>query len=521
MKGFFSYKRFLFFSVIFCCTVLFSTSHTGVRADNNKLMKPGVGHNPPWNVSTPEEQGLDSSLLLKMLQKIQADNYNIRSIIIIRNHRLVLESYIHPYTRDIPHNTKSASKSMISALTGIALEKKWLDSPGQTISSLLPQCFKDTADAQKKQITLRHLMTMTSGLNIQEQGPDANKIFSSPEPVNTMFQFPMAAKPGEKFNYLTPSMIVMSKILSKTSGKTVKQLADEHLFKPLGINDVQWKKDAAGNDFTDAVLTPIEMAKFGVTILDKGKWQGKQIIPAKWVKESTKLHVKTGEQDLGDYGYWWWAKSEPQMTMALGWGGQGIYIIPGSNMVVVTTGANLGESLQLVHQFIIPSVKSKKPLPPNPKTTAALNKITSQLKKGTTAVKPVKPHPAISKKINGKPYAIPPNNLGLLGMTFHFTEKTCHLSVKHERGIFKRMEVGLDNVYRVSHARPWGEWAIHDKTALKGHWKTDDTFFLDVHPVGRPEQALMTIQFKGEDLNITVELAGTGIKFPLKGKIRK
>lgn len=521
----FAKKKVVFLTLVLCIGLFSCTGNTQkATGHHDDLKQPNQKTGTYPEAAAPEEQGIDSGILLKMMQKVKKEQYHIRSIIMIRNHKLVFESYIFPYNRDIPHNTKSASKSIISALVGIALREKWIESTDRTVYSYLPQYFQQPIDPMKKQITLRHLLTMTSGLKINEQTQDTNKIFSSPNPTKTMFEFPMAENPGEKFNYLTPIMNVMSLILTETSGKDLKVLADTYLFAPLGIKDVQWKIDPMGNYFTDAVLTPMEMAKFGMLFLDKGKWNGKQVVPGEWVEESTKTHVKTMNKELGDYGYWWWKKSfnSQDMYIALGWGGQGIFVIPGWNMVIVTTGANLGTALHLVYDFLLPAVKSPDPLSANPQKVDALRKMVRQLQFPSAAdSRPIPDHPEIIKDINNVPYLIEPNNMGLIEMTFHFSDKTCHLSVVHERGTFERMEVGLDNIYRVSKARPWGEWPIHDKTALKGKWKNNNTFFLDIHPVGRAEQVLTDIQFQGEEINLSVALAGTDIRFPLKGKMKK
>jgi len=524
---FFSKRKLILFALV-CCTglVCFSAGHPKTPAAHDNLKQAGEKPGTYWELTTPEEQGIDSQKLLEMLQKVKKEKYNSHSIIIIRNHRLVLETYICPYTRDIPQNTRSASKSMVSALVGIALREKWIDSLDRTVYSYLPQYFKNQADPRKKKITLRHLVTMASGLRIEDQSSQTGggPILSSSNPVKMTLESPMSENPGERFNYLTPLLNVMSLILTKTTGKNLKKLADTYLFAPLGIKDVQWKRDRMGNYISDAVLTPLEMAKFGVMFLDKGKWEGKQVVPEDWVEESTKIQISPPdtEWDGQKYGYWWWRSPSQNIYMALGWGGQGIFVFPDWNMVIVTTGSNLGGALSVVFNLIIPAVKSSRPLPANPKAAAALRQISRQLQFPSAAdAEPIPPHPKIIKNINRKTYCFEPNNMGLIEMTFHFRDKACYLSVVHERGTFKRMEVGLDGIYRVSKARPWGEWPIHNKTALRGKWKNNNTFFLDLLPVGRGINPLMDIQFQGEEIDISVALTGTYNKFRLKGKRKK
>ena len=128
-------------------------------------------------------------------------------------------------------------------------------------------------------------------------------------------------------------------------------------------------------------------------------------------------------------------------------------------MVIFTTVSSFGDVVQLVFNFIIPSVKSSESLPANPKVLETLRQISRQLQSPTAAdAEPIPPHPAIIKDINGKTYSFEPNNMGLFEITFHFSNKVCYLSEVQERGASERMEVGLDNVYRVSETGPWGEW---------------------------------------------------------------
>ena len=167
---FFAKRKLILFPLV-CCTafICFSDNHQKILAAHGDLKQPREKPGTYWELTTPEEQGIDSQNLLEMLQKVKKEKYNSHSIIIIRNHQLVLESYICPYTRDIPHNTRSASKSMVSALVGIALREKWIDSLDRTVYSYLPQYFNHQADPMKKKITLRHLLTMASGLKIIDQ----------------------------------------------------------------------------------------------------------------------------------------------------------------------------------------------------------------------------------------------------------------------------------------------------------------------------------------------------------------
>lgn len=482
-----------------------------------------------WETALPDEQGVDSGLLLEMLQEIKRKELNIRSIIIVRFNRLVFESYIYPYNRDISHNNKSASKSIISAMVGIALREKWIKNLDQTVAELFPGHFAGVTDERKKAITLRHLLTMTAGLNVGDQGPEAESIYVSPDPVKTALQYPMAASPGERFNYSTTNLLLMSAILNKATGKTLTELADTYLFQPMGIDHVYWKRRSEYYDFTDAYLRPIDMAKFGVLFRNGGVWKGKQVVPADWVAQSIKNHMKgvAGAEDK--YGYWWWGNDydrwqslEEDVFMALGWGGQIIMVMPARKAVVVTTASDFGDALSMIDRYIQLAIKPEATMPVNREKVDALQEMVKHMQSPAAFdLQPVAPLPAIAKKISGVTYTFPqPNPADIIAMTFHFKDNaanTCTLTFEHVKGKYD-LEIGLDNRYRISDSGRYAERLNGNTMALKGKWIDNDTFFLDFHSIGRAEQVYMNFAFKGDEMVVELEVIGAGIKFPLTAK---
>ena len=188
-----------------------------------------------WKVSTPEEQGVDSRKLLEMFQDIQAKGgNNLHSILIVKNGYLIAESYLAPYHKGTLHNVKSVTKSVLSALVGIALREKYLKNIDQKVSEFYPEY---TNDSQKRDITLRHLLTMTAGLTWSYRQETTSPV--SPFDLEQWKAIPMRDTPGKKFEYNTMLAHMMSAILTRASGKSTKEIADSFLFKPLGISEVQ------------------------------------------------------------------------------------------------------------------------------------------------------------------------------------------------------------------------------------------------------------------------------------------
>lgn len=160
------------------------------------------------------------------VRRIRDESLDIRSLVLVRNDHIILELYVHPYDRDTVHNVKSVSKSVISALVGIALREGILENLDQTVVEFFPQYITDGMDERKKQITLRHLLTMTAGLDLDENGPKMARVFASDDWIRTAFEAPMATDPGTRFVYSTPLTHTMSGILTESSGMSLLELAD-------------------------------------------------------------------------------------------------------------------------------------------------------------------------------------------------------------------------------------------------------------------------------------------------------
>jgi len=474
-----------------------------------------------WPAAVPETQGVDSALLLDMLRAIHEENIQIRSIIAVRHGRLVLEFYRYPYGRDVTFNTKSASKSIVSALVGVALREQWIESLDQALADLMPEYFQGDIDPLKKQITLRHILTMTSGLGIEEQSPEWGAIFTSEDPVRATLDFPMAAKPGETFNYLTPMPLLLAAVLERTGGMDLQTVCERHLFGPLDVRAAFWKPIEGRLIFSDTHMRPIDMAKFGMLYLRGGVWHQEQLLPRSWVEASTAPSVMDTGEPEGAYGLMWWIDREKHIFKALGWGGQGIYVLPDRDAVIVTTSSDYDASQRMVYDFLLPAMGSMDALPANPETVAGL---TRMLDRFATAdgdgMLPIKPHPKLAGTVDGVTYDLEPNAAGWRSMAFHFTEGGCRFTLGTDEGTHD-LEVGLDNVYRLGDAGRYGERPDHNPVALRGKWSSEDTFFLDFLQLGRPEHAWIDVRFKEDEIDLRVELAGTGgFSMPMSGKRR-
>lgn len=314
-----------------------------------------------WRESTPIEQGMDAITLQKMLEEIDKEGLNIDSLIVVRNGYIVTEKYYPPYEQDTLHEAYSVTKSILSALVGIAIKNGYINSVNDPVLEYFPKRSFNNEDALKRSVTIKHLLTMTAGLEF-----DWDEMIWSQDWVQYVLDQPMYAKPGTEFLYSSGNGHVLSAIIQNTSGQNAHSFAQQYLFNDLGIENVRWQKDIFGisKGGWGMSMTPRDMAKIGYLYLNQGIWAGKQVVSAEWIEDSTKRYVQVPDPlepwDLY-LGYLWWLH-EDGLFAAHGMKGQFIYVIPDFDLVVVITSnipdAEFSQPQLLIRDFILPAVKS-------------------------------------------------------------------------------------------------------------------------------------------------------------------
>lgn len=467
-----------------------------------------------WKRSTPEEQGIDSRALIEVLKKVSEESLDIHSLIIIRNHRVTLECYLHPYDASVLHNVKSVSKSIMSALTGIALKEGIIQDIDQTVNEFFPQYFAKNGDPEKEKINLRHLLTMTAGLDLDENGPIEERIYESGDWIRATLERPVKDPPGTRFNYSTPLSHIMSGILSETSGRTLLELARQYLFDPMEAGEAMWTKGPGGYCFGGAELfmTPSAMARFGILYLNNGIWGGKELVPSKWVSLSTQNRLPITEEKRR-YGYWWWT-SDTGNYGAQGWGGQIISVKPSLGMVTVTTAANMEDALS-VFRLLRPIQPAPGSLPENRTALAEMNRIVRDL--ANPPAEPVSILPETAKKISGNRYELETPHRGLKRLGFEFNgNKQCIAHFLTELGEVQA-EVGLDGLYRITDTGRFGRMPAENHLALRGKWLDQETFRLHFHFLGEPWRDEMDIRFHEGGIEIDAIVHPTEYKYSCRG----
>ena len=291
-------------------------------------------------------------------RRIERELPEVRALLVVHRGRLVLERYFRGAGPTTAFNTKSVTKSVVSALVGIAIRDGHIQSLDQPISTWLAGEMTGRTAPGVAEMKLRHLLAMTTGWEWRENGPETSAWLASPNRVRFMLEQPMNAPAGTRFNYSTGAAHLVSAILTRATGVDTRAYAVERLFKPLGINAGDWGRDPQGfyEGGSELELTARDMARFGVLYLHAGRWNGAEIVPRSWVLESTTPHGRV------DYGYLWsylpreWGG--PAVN-ALGYGGQIISIVPAADAVVViasTTADPQNPAMQLLREDLLPAL---------------------------------------------------------------------------------------------------------------------------------------------------------------------
>jgi CubicO group peptidase (beta-lactamase class C family) len=263
----------------------------------------------------------------------------LRSLLVSHRGTLVVERYFQGARAGQLANIKSASKSVISALVGIAVARGLIKSVDEPIAQFFPQLAKDS-DARKRAITVEDLVSMRSGLQ-STSGRNYGAWVTSRHWVNYVLNRPVVAEPGTRVEYSTGSSHLLSAILAKASGVSTWRFAQQHLATPLGFTLARWPQDPQGIFFggNEMLMTPRQMVAFGELYVNRGRFADRQLLPASWIERS---FVPRGRSRWGsdrEYGYGWWIRElgGRKTYYAWGYGGQFIFVVPDLQLVAVTT----------------------------------------------------------------------------------------------------------------------------------------------------------------------------------------
>jgi len=327
-----------------------------------------------WGTSSLEEEGVNSETIVELIEDILNEKFkNINSVLLVTNGKLILEEYFYGYDKDTTHQMRSATKSVTSILVGIAIDQNRLQDVDMMVYEFFPEYKGTKWIDQQYEITLKHLLTMTAGLEWDEwsysDSDPRSSVYKTYRNTDNweknIFKLNLITPPGEKFTYNSMLTHLLGEITGKATGKQTVKFAEEYLFTPIGISEYTWDGPPWS---TGLSLRPRDMAKIGYLFLRKGKLDGKQIVSPEWVNESTRSYVKAFFVG-SEYGYQWWrgntviSNQTIHTYYAAGRGGQYIFVVPILDLVVVFTSQALNNSpggifrpQVMMTEYIIPAI---------------------------------------------------------------------------------------------------------------------------------------------------------------------
>ena len=313
--------------------------------------------------STPEEQGVPSKALVALFDSLHAlPLTDMHAVVVMRHGKVIGEMYPKPYAPEYRHTMYSCSKTFVGIAVGLAIEDNRLRLDDR-IAAIFPELLPDSVSKDLADMTVRHLLTMASGVK-----PDWNMRSRGTEWIRTFLSKPVK-EPGTQYAYDSMVSYMLAAVVQKVTGKKLTEYLQERVFTPMNVTEWAWEESPEGVNTGGwgVHIQPESLAKFGQLILNEGRWKGKQLVPAEWIREMCKKHRETGREV---YGYHiWHCGGHDGAVRADGALGQYVISVLDKDMVVVMTEATLGngrDQRRLIWDVLLPHIQDE-PLPANKK----------------------------------------------------------------------------------------------------------------------------------------------------------
>ena len=300
---------------------------------------------------------------------------DVHSVLLYQNGKLVMEEYFYGYSAQRPHQLRSGTKSVVSILAGIAIDRRALSGTEQAVLPLMHYTSYAHPDPRKAAMTLGNFLSMSSGLDCNDHTSNSpgreTVIDDTPDWVKATLDLPMIDDPGTKGFYCSGGVSVVGRMIENATHMHLPDFAQETLFGPLGIDRSDWKWNYdltdADKEYSQIHLRPRDMLKLGILFAQDGRWHGRQLVSSAWVRAST---AEQSHVDNTSYGYFWWrpwlnvktadSSKRVHMVAAQGNGGQKIYLLPQYDLVAVFTGGAYNEDgtppNAIMAQIILPAL---------------------------------------------------------------------------------------------------------------------------------------------------------------------
>lgn len=446
--------------------------------------------------STPERQGIASADLHKFVETLESQMREIHSVLLLRHGHVIAEGWWSPYEHEHPHMLFSVSKSFTSTAVGLAVNEGYFLLDDKVLSFFqTPIEVSDNLASMK----VRHLLTMSTGHAEDTWGG----MLTQPDWIKAFFEVPVLHAPGTHFLYNTGATYLLAAIVQKTTGMKLIDYLKPRLFEPLGIENATWEESPQGIALGGIGLsiTTEDLAKFGQLYLQKGMWQGQQLVPESWVTEATSFQISNGDDPQSDwaqgYGYQFW-RCRHSAYRGDGVFGQYCVVMPEQDAVLAITGGidvfDMQHPLDVVWEKLLPAM-CPDALPDDDAVHAALVKKLSGL-----SLPPVQGQ--TTSQVFDRLYKVDANELNIETISLNFSESGCTLTVK--------TAAGKDTI-----PCGYGEWqrgqtrlfGRADMTAASGAWTGDQIFTMVIRLVETPFFHTLVFHFDDDELMVETRVS--------------
>jgi CubicO group peptidase (beta-lactamase class C family) len=456
----------------------------------------------PWPTTTLEEQGFDSNAMADVLLGLHEDIPALHSLLLIRDGKVAVDASFYPYDGSTPHELASVTKSVMTTLIAIAADEGYLELD-QPMLDFFPDREVASVDDRKERVTVADLASMTGGLDCawQPDEPTLDEMRAADDWIQFALDRPMVAEPGERWEYCSPDMHLLSAILTEATGMTALDFGWRYLFGPLGMREVIWPADPQGysHGWGDIYLYPRDAAKLGQLWLNGGTWEGQRIVSEAWVTAAVQPISRTSNPD-DDYGYGWWVDHESEVGgefRASGRSGNYVIVYPALEIIVVTTGGSDFSSGDVTDRIGAVLVDPAGPIPANAEGAARLDDVIAELAEPPPA-EAVPALPAVATEVSGVTWTFPASPLTIerLAVTFDGSaEATLAVDLQDQPPLVAR--IGLDGAYRFT------PFDYGFPLALRGAWVDEDTFVIEWTEVANRDTVLLEATFTGDTVTVS------------------
>jgi hypothetical protein len=465
--------------------------------------------------SLPEEEGISSNDIIQFLDATANSKTEFHSFMLLRHGKVIAEGWWDPYRSDLKHTLYSCSKSFTATAIGFAVQEKKL-SLNDKVISFFPNELPDTVSKYLSELTVKNVLIMSDGME-----PDPSFVVASKDTnwIKGFFSTPILHEPGTVFLYNSLGTYMLSAIVQKVTGQKTLDYLKPRLFDPLGINGMDWETDMQGINTGGwgLRLKTEDMAKFAELFLQKGMWNGKQVLPAAWVEEASTMKImqdpnalqskKDSSDWLQGYCYQMW-RCRHNAFRGDGAYGQFMIVMPEQDAVLAITAEtpDMQEEINLVWKYLLPAFKKNK----LPADNVAAARLKEKLK--TLSLPLPRKSETFAAAINGKSFTTTPNNLHWQNISFNFSNDLCKVKFQGDAAIYQidfgagKWQAGETNMPGPSLTTGAIEnvsMIFPAKIAASYTWKDANTLELILHYIESPHSETLTCHF--HDKKLTME----------------